>query len=197
MRLPALPPLPPLPPRSSFPSLPSSLPSLPTSLPSLPHLPRTWAEVTANPETMRRIMNAWPPFVGAGIHVTEIAPDFSQAKVLLRLRPWTANYVGTQYGGSMFSMTDAFWMILVSNRLGPDYVLWDKRAEIEFRRPGRSDLHTTFDVTDDLIEELRAAADSGEKVLRWLENDIMDHEGHVVAHVRRQLYVRRKRPGQD
>ena len=45
-----------------------------------------------------------------------------------------------------------------------------------------------------VLDELRAAAAGGEKVLRWFAADIIDEQGEVVARTRKQLYVRRK-PG--
>ncbi|MGV1010074.1 MAG: DUF4442 domain-containing protein [Dermatophilaceae bacterium] len=151
-----------------------------------------WSELLDSPQRLRRVMNLWPPFVFAGIRVVDIAPDWSSAKVRLKLNLMTRNYVGTQFGGSMFSMTDPFWMILFIHRLGPDYVVWDQRAEIEFRRPGKTHLETEFVVDPVVVQQLRKAADQGEKVLRWFENDIVDKSGDVVARVRRQLYVRRR-----
>ncbi|WP_245851870.1 DUF4442 domain-containing protein [Mobilicoccus massiliensis] len=170
------------------------LPAIPPVIADLPdaigaRIP-TWRELVDDPVMLRRGLNIWPPFRFAGIRVVEIERGFRGATVELKLTPLSRNYVGTQYGGSLFSMTDPFWMILVGHRLGPDYVVWDKRAEIEFVAPGRGDVRTTFAVTDELVEELRAAAEGGKKVLRWLENDIVDTAGTLVARVRRQLYVR-------
>ena len=111
----------------------------------------------------------------------------------LRLRPWTANFVGTQFGGSMFSMTDPWWMILMMRRLGPGYVVWDKAAEIEVVAPGRGDVRATFELTDEMVAQVRAAADRAEKVLQWYPVDIVGRDGTVDARVRKQLYVRAKR----
>ncbi|KGN29976.1 translation elongation factor P (EF-P) [Knoellia sinensis KCTC 19936] len=138
-------------------------------------------------------MNMWPPFAFAGIRVTELDDNFRHARVELASSLLTRNYVGTQFGGSLSSMSDPFWMFLVMRSLGSDYIVWDQAAEIRFIRPGRGRLHVTFDVTDELLDELREAAEGGEKVLRWLESDILDESGEVVAQVRRQLYVRLKK----
>ncbi len=70
------------------------------------------------PRTLRRILNLWPPFLFAGIRVTALSADFRQARVELRMRPWNRNYVGTHFGGSLFAMTDPFWMIMVKESLG-------------------------------------------------------------------------------
>jgi acyl-coenzyme A thioesterase PaaI-like protein len=153
----------------------------------------TWQELLGRPESLRRAMNLWPPYRFAGVRVVEIAPDYSRAVVSLKLTPFNRNYVGTQFGGSLFSMADPFWMLLVMNQLGRDYVVWDQRAEIEFVRPGKGEVRTEFVVDPAVVERLREAAAGGAKVLEWFENDIVDVSGQIVARVRRQLYVRRKR----
>ena len=142
--------------------------------------------------TLRRGLNLWPPFLFAGIHVTEISPDWKRIRVELRMRPWNRNYVKTHFGGSLFAMTDPFRMIPVLHCLGPDYFVWDKAAEIEFVKPGRGTVHAVFTLDDAVLDELRAAAAGGEKVLRWFDADVVDAQGEVVARTRKQLYVRRK-----
>jgi acyl-coenzyme A thioesterase PaaI-like protein len=154
----------------------------------------TWREIGGDPTLMRRFLNVWPPFRFAGIRVLDIRPGFTGATVALRLRPLTRNYVGTQFGGAMFMMADPFWMLLLMRQLGEDYVVWDRRAEIEFVAPGRTDVHVEFVVEPAVVQEIQAAAAGGERVLRWFESDIVDDDGAVVARVRRQLYIRRK-PG--
>ena len=143
---------------------------------------------------MRRILNLWPPFLFAGIRVLEISDDYRRARVVLRLHWYNRNYVDTHFGGSLFAMSDPFWMLLMLRRLGSGYIVWDKAAEIEFVEATREPVYAAFDVDDALVEEIRAAAAGGEKVLRWLENEVRTGDGTVVARVRKQLYVRRKPP---
>lgn len=150
-----------------------------------------WQDIDANPVLLRRAMNLWPPFLFAGIRVVEVLPEFRGATVELRLHALSRNYMGTQYGGSLYSMTDPFWVILLMNRLGPGYVVWDRRAEIDYLRPGRTTVRTTFTVPDDMVAEIRQAAETGQRVLRWVSNDIVDTHGTVIATVRREIYVRR------
>ena len=145
------------------------------------------------PRLLRFGMNIWPPFLFTGIHVTDIGADWRSARVELRLRPWNRNYVGTQFGGSLFAMTDPYWMLLMLHALPRDYIVWDKAGEIEFVKPGRSTVHAEFKLDDAVIQEVIAAAASGDKVLRWFDTDVIDVEGEVVAKVRKQLYIRRKR----
>ena len=73
--------------------------------------------------TLRLLMNLWPPFIGAGIHVERLAPDYREAVVRMRLGLLNRNYMGTHFGGSLFAMTDPFFALLVMHNLGRDYVV--------------------------------------------------------------------------
>ncbi len=142
--------------------------------------------------TLRRLLNLWPPFLCNSIRVQRISDDYTEAKVVLRLRPWNRNFVRTQFGGNLFAMTDPFWMLLVMHRLGDDYLVWDKAGAIDFVAPGRSDVYAHFQLQSGVVDELRAATADGGKALRWFETAVTTADGEVIAHVRKQLYVRLK-----
>ena len=144
------------------------------------------------PTRLRWVMNIWPPFLFTGIRVQHIGADWRSARVVLRKRPWNRNFVNTQFGGSLFAMTDPFWMLLAFHALGRDYIVWDKAGEIEFVKPGKGVVATEFRLDDALLDEVRKAAAGGDKHLRWFSNEITDANGDVVARVRKQVYVRLK-----
>lgn len=146
---------------------------------------------------LRLGLNLWPPFLFSGIRVTAISDDYRHAHVELRMRPWNRNYVGTHFGGSLFAMTDPFWMLLTMNVLGSQYWVWDKAAQIEFVKPGRGTVHADFRLDDFVLEQLRTATATGGKTLHWFDTPILDGEGDVVARLRKQLYVRRKPAHRD
>lgn len=146
----------------------------------------------ATARLLRHVLNLWPPFLFSGIHVVALSADYRHARVELRMRPWNRNYVGTHFGGSLFAMADPFWMLLTLHALGGDYIVWDQAGSIEFVKPGRGTVHARFDLTDQVLDELRHATADGGKILRWFATDVVDSDGLVVARVRKQLYVRRK-----
>ena len=104
---------------------------------------------------MRRLFNLWPPFRAAGIRVREIAPDFRSATVELRMKLLNRNYVGTHFGGSLFAMTDPFFMILMMKNLGPDYVVWDKEGTVRFLKPARGTVTAHFKLPDRIVCDFR------------------------------------------
>ena len=143
-----------------------------------------------NLKLLRHGMNLWPPFLFAGMHVTCFEPR--RVVVELRARPWNRNYVGTHFGGSLFAMTDPFWMILVMHAIGRDYFVWDRAAEVEFLKPGRGTVRAEFQLSDEILNGIRQACEGGEKHLLWLPVDVVDAQSEVVARVRKQLYIRQK-----
>jgi acyl-coenzyme A thioesterase PaaI-like protein len=138
-------------------------------------------------------INLWPPFVGAGIHVTDIAPDFRAVTVRLRHGLLNRNVFGTHYGGSLFSMTDPFYALMLLHNLPRGYVVWDKAASIEFKAPGRSDVFARFRLTDEQIADVAAQTAGGNKYEPTWSVDVVDADQQVVATVAKTLYIRRKR----
>ena len=142
---------------------------------------------------MRLLFNLYPPYLGTGISVRRISADFRHVVVDMKLRFYNRNYVGTHFGGSLSAMTDPFYMLMVMNNLGRDYIVWDKCGTIEYRKPGRGRVRAEFRVDEALLEEIREATASGGKFEPTLAVDIVDEDGEVVSHVTRTLYIRRKR----
>ena len=144
--------------------------------------------------TLRRVLNIWPPFFFSGIRVREFADDWRHARVELREHWYNRNFVGTHFGGSLFAMTDPFWMIMTLQALGDGYIVWDQAGEIEFMKPGRGVVAAEFRLDDAVLDGIRAATVNGDKHLHWFETEIRDRDHDVVARLRKRVYIRRKRP---
>jgi Domain of unknown function (DUF4442) len=149
----------------------------------------TTFSMTAN--NLRRILNWWPPMMGAGIRVVEFREDFTYAKVQMPLTWYNRNYVGTHYGGSLYSMCDPFYMLLLINALGRDFVVWDKAGSIEYVKPGIGRVTAEFHLSNELLDSLRAMAPD-EKRLVDLNVDVKDDDGDTVARLVKTEYIRRK-----
>ncbi len=144
------------------------------------------------PPRFIRLMQIYPPYLGAGVRVRRVEPDLSRVEVEMRLTRWNRNFVGTHFGGSLYSMCDPFYMLMLMTRLGPSYVVWDKSASIDFLRSGRGTVSATFELPDARVDEVRREADRSEKVLTRFEVTVVDGEGLPIARVEKVLYVRRK-----
>lgn len=148
--------------------------------------------LAARSRKLRRWINFYPPYLGAAVRVTCISEDFRHVEVEMPLRFYNRNYVGTHFGGSLYSMVDPFYTVMLINILGPGYIVWDKAATIRFKKPGKGLMKATFDLTDNQISEIRAAADAQPKVEPQFQVIIKDEEGDVVAEVDKLLYVKKK-----
>ena len=136
----------------------------------------------------RRWINLYAPLKGAGIRVTHASKDFRTIDVELKLTKLNRNYVGTQFGGSLFAMTDPFYMILLKQALGKGYVVWDKAATIRFRRPGLTDVRAHFHLGDERLAEIRSALEQDGTHDAVFEVEIIDKKGEVVSRVERVIY---------
>jgi len=139
---------------------------------------------------MLRWINIWPPLLGAGIRVRWRSNR--EVDVEMKLRSWNRNYVGTHYGGSLYSMTDPFYMLMLMENLGRDYIVWDKAASIRFRKPGKGKVKAEFRLSDAQLDEIRDKLTTQEKYQPTFLVEVKDEAGEVVAEVQKVLHVRRK-----
>jgi len=144
------------------------------------------------PKFLKLILNIYPPYIGAGIHVEHISEDYREVVVAMKLRWYNRNYVGTHFGGSLSAMTDPFFMLMLLNILGGDYIVWDQAARIEFIRPGRGRVVARFHLSQMQIDAIHAETRDGAVFHPEYEVDILNDDGQVVAHVLKQLYIRQK-----
>ena len=148
----------------------------------------------ANPKfgkLIRRI-NLYPPFLGMGIRVRSHRQDFTRFEVELKARWYNRNLFGTHFGGALYSMCDPFYVFIVTMNLGPDYIVWDKTAAIEFLKPARGDILAVFEIAKDRLESIRVEVDRLGKNTYHFETELLDQSGLVVARVKKEVYVRSK-----
>lgn len=137
-------------------------------------------------------MNWYPPFLGAGVRVKEISRDLRKIEVQMPLTFWNRNYVGTHFGGSLYTMCDPFFMLILLNHLGPEYIVWDKAATIRFKKPGKGTVKAVFHIPEERIAQIREQADRQGKIEPQFQTVVTDSSGAVIAEVDKLLYVRKK-----
>jgi hypothetical protein len=147
---------------------------------------------TKSSQALRRWVNLWPPFLGMGIRVRHVASDMKSVDVEMKLGFWNANYVGTHFGGSLFAMTDPFYMLMLMANLGRDYVVWDKAATIRYKKPGRGTVRAQFRLSDGQINDVREKLEALPKFEPVFLVEVKDEAGIVIAEVEKMLHVRKK-----
>lgn len=146
-----------------------------------------------NHRMFRWLLNLYPPYLGAGIRVRRVSPDFREILVEMPLRFFNRNYVGTHFGGSLYAMVDPFYMLMLIKNLGPDYIVWDKAATIDFVKPGKGTVRALFRLEEKVLQEIKERVQDGGKFLPTFTVEVRDTQGEVVARVEKVLYVRKKR----
>ena len=145
-----------------------------------------------NPAVMRRLLNFWPPFLFSGIKVAALSADYRYCRVELKNLPWTRNINSSQFGGSMFAMTDTIYPLMLMGALGKEYLVWDKKADIDFIKPGKGKLSAEFWLSDATLDMVKAATEQGDKHFPTFLVHIKDSTNAIVAEVNRTVYVRKK-----
>ena len=133
-----------------------------------------------------------PPTSGPVREALAIAPDIKAIDVKMKLRWGNANYVGAHFGGSLFAMTDAFYMLMLMANLSRDYIVRDKAATIRYRKPGKSTVSAEFSLTDAQLDDIREKLKTLAKYEPTFTVEVKDEQGTVIAEVEKLLYVRRK-----
>lgn len=137
-------------------------------------------------------INLYPPFLGAGIRVNHIGPDYKEVIVSMKLRWYNRNYVGTHFGGSLAAMTDPFYMLMLIHILGSGYTVWDKTSTIDYIAPGRGTVTAHFTLEDNQIAEIKKKTATGAPCYPEFSVDIVNESGEIIAAVKKKLYVRKK-----
>ncbi|NWF71030.1 MAG: DUF4442 domain-containing protein [Chloroflexi bacterium] len=140
----------------------------------------------------RYYFNLAPTYWCTGATIEYIAADWREVRVRLPLSLRTRNYVGTLYGGSMYAAVDPIYMLMLIQVLGSDYVVWDKAASIQFKKPGRSTLYAHFCLDQAEIDTIRTALTNAPSIDRLYTVELVDRGGVVHARVEKTIYVRRK-----
>ena len=135
-------------------------------------------------------MAFYPPYLGAGVRIRRISADMSRFDVEMKLHFWNCNVYGTHFGGSLYSMCDPFFVLILTEQLGRGYAVWDKAATIRFRRPGRGRVRASFSIAPDEVDRVRALAAAGDKVEPVYSTVVLDEQDEVVAEVEKLLSVR-------
>lgn len=141
---------------------------------------------------LEKIINLYGPFVGAGVRLQKMTKDYRHARVSMKLTFYNKNYMGTQFGGSLYAMVDPWYMLMLIKNLGNDYIVWDKAATINFRKPGKGTVYADFNLTDAHLEEIRATLVTQNKMDYIFKVEIKDKDGKLIADVDKVLYIRKK-----
>lgn len=136
----------------------------------------------------KRFAQFFPPIRNTGVKIKRLSDDWLEWDLELPLSLKTRNYVGTQYGGTLYSAADPFLMLSLMQLV--DGIVWDKGATVRFKRPGRGRLYMTVRIPEDEPASIQKELETTPKFDRTYPLQWLDGEGNVVAEVDKVLHFR-------
>ncbi len=138
------------------------------------------------------LYNFYPPYIGAGIRIKKIAKDLSSFQVEMKLHFYNKNYVGVHFGGSLYSMCDPFFMLILLETLGSDYIVWDKVGAMTFVKPGKGKVTASFSIPKEDIQRIRGEVDAKRKGEFHFTTHVYDETNEIVATLDKTIYIRKR-----
>jgi len=143
---------------------------------------------------IRALLNRLPAYRRAGGKVTFIADDLTVARVRVKCNWLTYGQKGAIFGGSLYATIDPCYVIMLQWRLGGRYVVWDKRAVVEFKVPARSTLFADIACSHGDLASIRADVDKMGRAERVYFIELVDAAGVAHASCTKTVVIKRREP---
>lgn len=125
--------------------------------------------------------------------IISVSKDLSEILVKIPISWRNRNYMNTIFGGSMFSAVDPIPMIQLMNLLGKDYVVWDKSAQINFKRPAKENLYARFTCTEEELNSIKKRVAEEKEIEHIVITYLTNKEGDkIYCEVHKTLYIAEK-----
>lgn len=129
------------------------------------------------------MINRYTPYHGAGIEIEKMDLVHFYIHVKMPLTRKNQNVVGVHFGGSLYSMVDPFFMLLLLHHLGSKYIVWDKSAHINFLSPGRNTVYADIHLDAVEIAHIKELTDNYAPVHCKYTINIFDDAGIRITEV--------------
>lgn len=137
-----------------------------------------------------KLINLYLPYLGAGIRVVECDDLMTRFVVEMNLNRFNKNIMGTHFGGSLYAMCDPFFMWILMENLGKDFIVWDKAATIRFKKPGTGTVRAVFEIPQTTIDAIKEEVPPIRKRDYVFHAEVLNEAGEVVSEVDKTVYVR-------
>ena len=137
--------------------------------------------------------NLTPMYRRSTGRVIQVSKDLMNVRIKIRLNYKNRNYVNSIFGGSMFSAVDPIPMVQLMNIIGDDYVVWDKSAEVYFKRPAREHLYADFSISSEELDTIKERVVQENEIEFPKKTLLTNKSGTVVyCEVIKKLYIANK-----
>ena len=137
--------------------------------------------------------NLSPMYRRSTARITSVSEDLLHVKIKLPISYKNRNYVNSIFGGSLFSAVDPIPMVQLMNLLGNEYVVWDKSAEVFFKRPAKEHLYAHFEYTEEELAQIKARVQNENEIEIVKTTALQDkNASKTFCEVKKTIYVASK-----
>ncbi|MEO1514095.1 MAG: DUF4442 domain-containing protein [Bacteroidota bacterium] len=134
--------------------------------------------------------NLSPMYKRSTAKIISVSDDLLQVRIKLPISYKNRNYVNSIFGGSMFSAVDPIPMVQLINLIGDDFVVWDKSAEVSFKRPAKEDLYATFEYSQQELADIKQQVAKAQEIEIVKTTRLTNkEESKVFCEVKKKIYV--------
>ena len=137
-------------------------------------------------------INHFPAFRRSSGRVRFVSADWKEIHVRIKRNFRNTNYNGSIYGGSIYAAIDPIYAIQLIQIFGKEYVVWDKKAVIDFKRPIKKKAAARFIFTDELIDTIKQNLDKEGEYYFDLPVSFVDETGFIYAEIDKTLFIATK-----
>jgi uncharacterized protein (TIGR00369 family) len=145
-------------------------------------------EATTTDSPARRL-ERFPPFAKLGIRVVELHREWRSVRILLPLNADNRNPGGSMFGGCIASLADPI-PALACHRQFPEYTVWTRDLQVDFRRPGVTDLELRFELSEASVSAIEEELSTRNRSTPKFEFGFYDLQGNLIAWVRNRVAIR-------
>ena len=80
-------------------------------------------------------------------------------------------------------------MLQLMKILGKEYVVWDKGAQIKFKKPIKKTVYARFIITDEILGEIKSKVMQGSSYTIDLPILLQDKQNVVYAEITKTIYI--------
>ena len=141
------------------------------------------------------MLNLWFPFIVNRIKIISIADDFYKMKVQLKYSFWNRNPNKSVWGGSITSVLDPFFPIMMKQiilKRGLRTDFFSKAVNVEFIKQVETHIFFQFKITESEVIEAEKILQNDGRYNNWHSVNGIDINGNICVKGKIQIYLRKK-----
>ncbi|MEQ8812656.1 MAG: DUF4442 domain-containing protein [Imperialibacter sp.] len=142
------------------------------------------------PRLFKYGFNLSPMYRRSTAKIVHVSNDLMEVSIKLPISYKNRNYVNSIFGGSMFAAVDPIPMVQLMNLIGDDFVVWDKSAQIFFKRPARENIYADFTYSLEEVDEIRSKVRLENEIEIIKTTSLTNRDKSIVyCEVKKTIYV--------